>query len=401
MKRQLDALEVKQPFGVFYLCVMKAKDLLELTFTSPIRYENGKLVGSQRLLDEDRRVKEIKEFVEGYDAAIPNSIILAANYDENGFNVDDDSIRWKYEKGKLIIPTESRITSIIDGQHRLFGFKDANYAAQEMDLVCSVYIDLPNALQAFLFATINSNQRKVDKSLAYEQFGFNVDNEKSESWSPDKLAIALYKKFNEDSDSPFFHHIKIAPQIDEVLRQTLQDSEWRISTATIVDGILRLISSNPKRDKYELQKIYISERSRDALKYDNTPLRMLYLNNQDSVIYRIIFNFFESAKECLFSHATPSSYIFKTVGVQGLFDFLRDLLNMDYKEDNTLKSANLSKTRFVEVLQKASSVNFSDNYFQASGVGRSRVKNLLLFANNMYTGNKQEEISEMNRLLGR
>jgi hypothetical protein len=56
---------------------------------------------------------------------------------------------------------------------------------------------------------------------------------------------------------------------------------------------------------------------------------------------------------------------------------------------------------FESNINPVMNVDFSDNYFQASGVGRSRVRNLLLYANNIYTGNKPEEIAEMDRLLGR
>src|SRR5437773_12282898 len=98
-----------------------------------------------------------------------------------------------------------------------------------MELLCAVYMDLPHAYQAYLFATININQRKVDKSLAYEQFGYNLDEEPAKGWSPDKLSVYLTRKLNLDPRSPLRGHIKIAP-IDaaELLPQR---PGWQISTA--------------------------------------------------------------------------------------------------------------------------------------------------------------------------
>lgn len=61
--------------------------------------------------------------------------------------------------------------------------------------------DLPLAYQAYLFATININQRKVDKSLAYEQFGYNLDDEEPESWAPDKLAVFFTRRLNLNPES--------------------------------------------------------------------------------------------------------------------------------------------------------------------------------------------------------
>jgi hypothetical protein len=46
-----------------------------------------------------------------------------------------------------------------------------------MSLVCSVYFDLPRPFQAQLFATINSTQKRVDRSLTYELFGYNIVEE--------------------------------------------------------------------------------------------------------------------------------------------------------------------------------------------------------------------------------
>lgn len=394
---EVSAIQINQPLDSFFACKIAAKDLLEITFSDPIRYENGKLTGGQRLIDPDR-IKEIKDYVEGQDTAFPNSIILSANYDEDGFNCQDVNLRWRFENGKLIVPQKIKLASIIDGQHRLYGFKNANSKSQQIELLCSVYLDLPNPLQAQLFATINSTQRKVDKSLAYEQFGFNIDNEKNSSWSPDKLAISLYKKLNSDVDSPFYGHIKVAPQMDEFMMEKFKDSKWLVSTATIVDGIIRLVSTSPKKDKYELQKIDLDERSRNkVLKIDNSPLRILYLQEQDLVIYKIVCNFFNAAKKVLFSNAANDSTIVKTVGIQGLFDVLKRLINSDINNAKSqivtddeevnifsiIKAIDFSEIKYVNFLSKVENVNFGDKYFQFSGVGKARITNIILFANNM------------------
>ena len=46
-----------------------------------------------------------------------------------------------------------------------------------MELLCAIFVDLPKPFQAQLFATINSTQKPVNKSLTYEMFGYNVDDE--------------------------------------------------------------------------------------------------------------------------------------------------------------------------------------------------------------------------------
>ncbi len=392
------AIEVSQPFQKFYVCAIKARKLLEIAFTEPIRYDkDGNLIGTQRPLDEERRVKEIKEFVEGVDAAFPNSIILSANWDSDGLNCIDHSLRWRFENGKLIIPTNTKLASVIDGQHRLYGFKDANESALDMELVCSIYIDLPNALQAYLFATINSTQKKVDRSLAYEQFGYNIDFEEPKSWSPDKLAIALYKKFNTES-GPFFRHIKMAPQIDDLLALEIKESGWAVSTATIVDGILRLISSNPKKDKYYLQQKNINERNRKILASvpDKSPLRQLFLNIEDIVIYTIIKNFFEAAFEVLDLKNKNKVTIIKTIGIQGLFDALKKIIEVDIKKaNNHINDVNFKKDYYKTFFNKIKDVDFStDFYAQFSNVGRTQISDTLLIANDYVKIIEKEDLKD-------
>ena len=380
------ALEIKQPFDVFYVFKIPAYKLLEIAFTDPIRYnDKGELVGTQRSLNEEKRVKEIKEFLQGDEAALPNSIILAANYDKNGLNITDDERRWRFENGNIIIPTGEKLASIIDGQHRLFGFNDANTDTKEMELLCSVYFDLPNALQAQMFATINTTQVKVDKSLAYIQFGFNADRENIQSWSPDKLAIVLYKKFNKERESPFYNHIKVAPQMSEEMKLQLkeQGKTWMISTATVVDGIVRLISANPRKDKYMLQQIPERDRKRSELGDDSSPLRLLYIANQDAVIFTIIMNFFKAAEETVFKFAVANSSITKTVGIQALFDVLRAVLLIDKKDSPSFSGINLKQGRFEEILSRVNNIDFSNNFYQFSGVGRKRIADTILLANSL------------------
>ncbi|HCD3582856.1 TPA: DGQHR domain-containing protein, partial [Escherichia coli] len=94
---------------------------------------------------------------------------------------------------------------IVDGQHRIEGLKKAiesGELAADFDLVCAIYFELPAPKQAEVFATINFNQQKVDKSLAYQLFGYDLDSVDSEFWSPDTLAIYLTRLLDKEDNSP-------------------------------------------------------------------------------------------------------------------------------------------------------------------------------------------------------
>lgn len=205
----LPAIRVSQPLGEFYVVSIDASTLRRLTFLDPTRIDKVdrtsllySLLGAQRP-SSTRRAKEIAKYINTVEAAFPNSIILAANYINYGELQEDETKRWHVEAldggfYQLVIPTGETMSSVIDGQHRLLGFDYCEPHRKSMELLCAVYMDLPHPYQAYLFATININQRRVDKSLAYEQFGYNLDDEDRGSWAPDKLAVYFSRRLNLD-----------------------------------------------------------------------------------------------------------------------------------------------------------------------------------------------------------
>ena len=379
----LPAIKVRQPLGDFFVISLNVETLREVTFLDPTRIASVdkkafwyNLLGAQRTSSE-RRAKQIAKYINTVEAAFPNSIILAANYIDNGEFQEDDKKRWEIkpvsEKTyKLIIPTSEKMASVIDGQHRLLGFDHCDPARKDMELLCAVYMDLPHAYQAYLFATININQRKVNKSLAYEQFGYNLDDEASKGWAPDKLAVYFTRRLNLDPQSPFHRHIKIAPINEELLFKEDDPVVWQVSTACVVEGIARLLSQNPKGDRDLLHQKPANSRSRSALAKNAAPLRTLYLQDQDEQIYEVIINYFSAVKQTLWDTERVKSYITKTVGIQALFDVLRSIAR------KVLEKEEIEREKFfIEEMERCKVVNFADPFFQASGTGRSRIRNCL------------------------
>jgi DNA phosphorothioation-associated DGQHR protein 1 len=385
----LPALKVEQPLGNFYVITISPEKLMSVSFSEPMKYvdSKGKVRGSQRDKDE-KRLRQIAKYIDSVEMAFPNSIILAANYNELGEISKDESERWRVEESPsgvctITIPRPIKLAAIIDGQHRLKAFDYIEKKPERLtglQLVCSVYFDLPNSYQAFLFATINSNQKRVDRSLALEQFGFNVEDESEKAWTPEKFAVFLSRKLNIDSEnSPFYKHIKVAPLNPENLFPDGQDGYWLISTATIVDGITLLISSNPKRDRIDMQqKPVLSGRSRSMIAEvrDYSPLRRLFIEGKDQVIYRTITKYFEAVSKYLWKNAVGTSYINKTVGIQGSFDLLKLIL----KKEN---SQSPDEINFESYVSKSAQVDFANSFFQASGIGRSRVRNTIGLASSL------------------
>ena len=396
----VSAVRVRQPLGEFYAVSLPASILLEVCYSHSFRVDtpddesNGYVLsGTQREFDP-RRAKEIGQFLEGTEAAFPNSIILGVNYSEEGdFLGDEDERSWVISGAtnancyQLTIPSRARVAAIIDGQHRLGGFRFALNVAPKMDLLCAIYLDLPTPFQAYLFATINFNQKRVDKSLAYELFGFDLEGKDPDSWPPEKLAVFLCRRLNVEHDSPLRHRIRVAALNSEAF----EDEEgWRVSTATVVEGLLSLISTNPKRDRDIMATApQGGGRSRKQVGQDNAPLRAQYKESQDTVVYYLVKSFFSAVKELLWSSADEKSYIKRNVGFQALFDVLKELSR------SILGSKDLSLDAMKSRIDALSAVNFSDSFFQASGKGRTRLKNTMRLVLGLVAIDKVPEIDRL------
>ncbi|WP_043847329.1 DNA phosphorothioation-associated DGQHR protein 1 [Roseivivax marinus] len=390
------ALRVEQRLGTFYVVVLPAELLLQVAASDRMRAkmnEDGSgytLEGTQRLI-QDKRLNEIGDYINRVDSAFPNSIIVAANYDletgldqgeleyisseEDGKPIDASHV-WTISESddgchKLTIPSSEKLAAVIDGQHRLFSFARADAAAmQDMNLLCSVFIDLPKALQAQIFATINSTQKRVDRSLTYELFGYNVSDEDEEYWTPDKLAVFFTRKLATDTASPLQGRITVAPKRDAALEELAEKAKWRVSTAVIVDGILRLFSSNPKRDANLMRKDEASPRSAltDGAK-DRSPLRDVFIEGNDALIYKMVLNYLKASEDVFWKNAREDSFILRTIGVQAIFDILRKIAAeaMDKKD--------IRVEYFGGVLEGAREIDFAaDRFRNPSGSGRTEIR---------------------------
>jgi len=389
-------LRVDQRLGSFYVAVLPAELLLRVCASDRMSASLNadgvgySLEGTQRVI-QDKRLSEIAAYINRVDAAFPNSIIVAANYDrETGFDQTENediaaeeseetngiTSAWSVQVSddgchKLTIPSEAKLAAVIDGQHRLFSFAKASpEALRSMNLICSIFIDLPKALQAQIFATINSTQKRVDRSLTFELFGYNVSDEPEEYWTPDKLAVFFTRKLATDTDSPLRGRIMVAPKRDSRLEKIAAEATWRISTAVAVDGIMRLYSSNPKRDANLMREG--DAHTRNALlegPKDKSPLRSAYIEGNDAVIFKMVLNYLKAADRVFWENPTDGSYIFRTIGVQAIFDILRKLAS------DAFQKRNISSGYFEDILNPAREIDFSSTEFQnASGSGRTFIR---------------------------
>lgn len=359
------AIEVNQPLGAFYVFKIPATKLVEITFSMAAYSQDGKLSGVQRKL-KDERIKQIALFSGTKNATLPSSIILSANFESSGQFVEDEEITWKVVKDKIVIPSNKPLASIIDGQHRVEGIKKAikDGIFIDFDILCSVYIDLPFPQQAEIFTSINYNQKKVDKSVAYELFGYDLEDTDVKNWSPDTLAIYFARVLNNDKKSPLNGHIYSS------LQGSIKHDKWFISTACIVESICLLFTNDATKDRYVIhqsQSSLFNASGRDRLKQikSNAPLRQLYIERKDKDIFEYIMSFLNKV-DSLGWFSDTDLVTTKTIGFLAMFEILKEILKDPSKYDKSLKC-----------LEKVDIKDLQKDTFSFSGIGKSQVKSIL------------------------
>lgn len=285
--KPIRAIPVEQPIGVFYLASIPAKDLVKIS-SADLRHmekELDRYVGIQRELKEDR-VAEIGKFVNSVDATFPTSVVLAVkscciNYDErSGKLVLHEGID---EATGELIPLE-KVANILDGQHRVEGLKSLS-EHESFDVPVSIFVDADIADQAYIFATVNLAQTKVNKSLVYDLLDY------AKSRSPQKSAHEIVVALDSASKSPFYKKIK---RLGTATPGRAAGTET-LAQATVVNAILPLISKDPEGDRFELAKG--RKLSNRTVNYESAPLRHLWIKERDTEIARILLEYFSAVKE--------------------------------------------------------------------------------------------------------
>ncbi|MFL9709344.1 DGQHR domain-containing protein [Methylobacillus sp. Pita1] len=396
------ALRINQPLGSFFVFSLDAETLNRITYSqrsevkAKLSNENSDsdkgydITGSQRK-ESSSRLEELAQFILATDATFPNSIILAANYDEDGNiitrenNTPPDARLWMYEDTpcgpEIIIPLHGRTASIIDGQHRLHAFTKLaeDSPRREMELLCVVFLELPPPFQAYVFATINFNQKKVDRSLAYELFGFSANPKESNYWPPETLAVYFARILNTEPSSPLYKCISLAAHSTDLFPSDGSSSPIKVSMATVIDGILSLISKKPKEDRYKIKSIEHTKSDRSSLQeIQDLPLRSYFIQNNDRAIYDVIFNFFTAYRIVVLDKAHSDSYLLKTVGIQAAFDLLKKIT-----ATLPINADNYNIESLVKFLSPCSTIAKKDNRYQASGIGRSEIRRELFTVLNL------------------
>lgn len=338
----LSVVEVKQPLGTFYVGVMPAKDLRRIAAADTRRQRDIEtFTGIQRELNEKRQ-KEIRQYISTFDASFPNSFIIAVK--------SDDLL--EQTSTKLRIRDDEKVANIIDGQHRLSGFSELNQ--DNFDLIVAVFIDLPVEDQAMLFATINLKQTKVNPSLVFDLF------EETKLRSPQKTCHNIAKALNNESGSPFYHRIK-------PLGRKTDYYTGLLTQATFVKNLLQHVSANPEKAQDDVKRkiplIVGDPENADCIFWK------FFAEEKDWAILKILSNYFNAVKSQFADDwESDSSPLPRTIG----FSALMKLLPVLYKKGQSQNT--FEQSFFASEFKKAKSLApFKFDDYPASGVGENKL----------------------------
>lgn len=208
MDMRIPAIEGKMGGFRYYSFSIEPAKLLKIAY---VLHHSMAITGSlqtyQRIIKKSR-LKEIRKFINsgGY---FPNSIIISVDGPKGGLQFDPASVSVDtdlYRIGVLHLPQKYHSAYIIDGQHRLYGYSESDYAETNAIPVVA-FVNLQEAEQMKLFMDINENQKAVPKTLRVVLNGDLHWTSPDKNKQRDALRSKLAQQLGTDSGSPLFNRV--------------------------------------------------------------------------------------------------------------------------------------------------------------------------------------------------
>lgn len=366
---EFDCLKAEQPIGDLFIAKIPYDQLVRITYFDVRRVlqderDVERYLGIQRPLIKSR-VSGLQKYVNFFDASFPTAIIIAleekfASYDEDRkkiilSNVPRNGIR-------PAIPMRN-IARVLDGQHRIAGLR--GFKGDKFDLAVTIFVGADIADQAHIFATVNLEQQKVNKSLAYDLYSL------AHSRSPQKTCHNVAVVLDQDEKSPFYKRIKRLGVATDG-----RDFE-PISQATFVEALMRLISGDAKADRdmllrgHRIEKIAASELAR-------FPFRNLFIAEDDIKIVKSVFEYFSAIKDrwpIAWSNHDRGNMLNRTNGFRAFMRAYPHIYRIHGRPDGTIERAKVdSFMREVPLEDK----QFNTEEFPPGTSGESKLLNVLI-----------------------
>lgn len=389
-KIRLPVLLVRQPIGDFFIASIRAQDLIDLSFSDVRRLVQDerdleRYLGIQRPLS-NKRVKEIREYIEGDDATFPTAVILAvdekcAEFEATGPNSGFLTLKeFEPELASDEAVPFDRIAKVIDGQHRIAAFMDDQKEwkfgyGKNFDINVSIFIGADVSEQANIFATVNLAQTKVSKNLVYDL------TELAKTPSPHKTCHNVAVALDRQKLSPFYKRIK------RLGTATPGRSKEPLTQASFVESLVKFISVNPGKDRNALLSGTKIERASIA-ELQKCPFRNLFLDGKEVDITEIVYNYFKAIEQKWprswgepdrVGNLLPRSNAFKAFMIYLREDIYPALVQDDFGAIPTIEKFRASLSHI-----EATDIDFTKRNFAPGSGGQSTFLKMLRGQINLY-----------------
>lgn len=345
---ELKYIKVEQPIGEFYITSIDASTLAKVAIVER-RNDNPDAVQREQ---SEKRIKEIAKYTGDSDATFPTPIIIAVD-DNAEIIIDEETQVIRFEDNQII-------GEVIDGQHRLEGIKSSNHIGK-FQLPCVLMFNLFPEQKAYVFSIINSKQTRVNMSLIYDLFALSTVR------SPYKTCHETARAFNKEKDSPFYNRLKMLG------KKTEGQELASLSQGTFIKYMLELISKNPDEDMRKLK-------NGESLQEDKRcVLRNYFIEEQDAVIYKILFNLY-SAVKFVFNEEwiNPNKYIIsKSIGFGAVIKAFPVMYAIGISKNK------LTKEFFVDIFEQfrtdliEQKIELTSEHFGSNEQARTKLANLI------------------------
>jgi DGQHR domain-containing protein len=241
--RRVPAVRVKLGGMNAFVFSARASEILKIAFVNHRDLKDPQGVPSYQRLVNKGRLSKISAYLSG-GGFFPNSILI--NFKTKiRFDIALASEDAGMKFGYLYLPETYKSCMIVDGQHRLYGCSMLPEGSESPHLIFIAFERMPNSQEAILFATINREQKAVDKKLLDELDG----DLKWDSEDPHERIQAIASRaidlLSGKYGSPFLDRV-VPPGFKTTEEQPLTLPEVR--KAIISAGLLGRMSG-PGRDK--------------------------------------------------------------------------------------------------------------------------------------------------------
>lgn len=363
-----ECLKAEQPIGDVFLAKIPYKELVRITYFDVRRVlqddrDVERYLGIQRPLITSR-VAGLQKYVNFFDASFPTAIIIAiderfAEYDEDTRIITLSNVARGGSTPEIPIRNLARV---LDGQHRIAGLR--GFEGEKFDLPVTIFVGADIADQAHIFATVNLEQQKVNKSLAYDLYSL------AKSRSPQKTCHNVAVVLDQDEKSPFFKRIK------RLGVATDGRNFEPISQATFVESLMRYVSADPKGDRDRLLRGERLERP-DHTELQKLPFRDLFILEKDLKIVEAVFDYFSAVKErwpLAWSNQDRGNMLNRTNGFRAFMRAYIHVYDLVGRSDGTIQRAEVD--RFMENVPLKDD-QFNTEEFPPGTSGESKLVNLL------------------------